>query len=114
MTRVEHVKCRAYRGTACATEVVLKAQGKLCSIDLPRHANAQNGLMPQDNARLKRGSPHRSTGEYVRELIGKDQREQRVRRLHTLVEEGLAGGPAVPDTPEDWAALHAIARGDLE
>jgi len=32
MTRAENVKCRAYRGTACATEVVLKAQGKLCSM----------------------------------------------------------------------------------
>ena len=114
MTRAENVKCRAYRGTACATEVVLKAQGKWCSIGLPRHANAQNGLMSQDNVRPKRGSTHRNTGEYVRELIGKDQREQRVRRLHTLVEEGLASGPAALETPEDWAALYAIARGDFE
>jgi antitoxin ParD1/3/4 len=54
-----------------------------------------------------------NASEYVRELIRKDQREQRLQRLRTLVEEGLASGPATPDTAEDWAELNAIARGDL-
>ncbi len=54
-----------------------------------------------------------NTSEYVRELIRKDQREQRVQRLCTLVEEGLASGAATADTPDDWAELHAIARGDI-
>lgn len=55
-----------------------------------------------------------NTSEYVRELIRKDQHEQRLLRLRTLVEDGLASGPASADTSEDWAELRAIARGDRE
>ena len=55
-----------------------------------------------------------NTSEYVRDLIRKDQREQRVLRLRALVEEGLASGPATADTPADWDELRAIARGDIE
>jgi antitoxin ParD1/3/4 len=47
----------------------------------------------------------------VRELIRKDQREQRVQRLRALVEDGLASGPAAADTRDDWAELNAIADG---
>lgn len=54
-----------------------------------------------------------NTSEYVRELIRKDQREQRVLTLRNLVEEGLASGPAVADTADDWVELEAIARGDI-
>lgn len=54
-----------------------------------------------------------NTSEYVRELIRKDQREQQRQRLRTLVEEGLASGPASADTPEDWAELHAIASNAI-
>lgn len=53
------------------------------------------------------------TSEYVRDLIRKDQREQRVLRLRALVEEGVASGPATPDTPADLDELKAIARGDI-
>lgn len=52
-----------------------------------------------------------NTSEYVRELIRKDQREQRVLRLRALVEGGLDSGPAKADTREDWAELQAIADG---
>ena len=52
-----------------------------------------------------------NTSEYVRELIRKDQREQTIARLRALVEEGLASGPAVPDTQADWDELKAIAKG---
>ena len=55
-----------------------------------------------------------NTSEYVRELIRKDQREQRIERLRALVEEGLSSGPATPDTKADWAELRAMARGDGE
>lgn len=55
-----------------------------------------------------------NTSEYVRELIRKDQREQEVLRLRALVEEGLASGPATPDTPEDWAELRDIASGRID
>jgi antitoxin ParD1/3/4 len=54
-----------------------------------------------------------STSEYVRELIRKDQREQRARRLVTLIEEGLASGPATADTQADRDELTAIARGEI-
>ncbi len=52
-----------------------------------------------------------NTSEYIRELIRKDQREQTVARLRAMVEEGLASGPAVPDTLADWDELDAIACG---
>lgn len=52
-----------------------------------------------------------NTSEYVRDLIRKDQQEQRKQRLRALVEEGLASGPGDPDTEADWKELRAIARG---
>lgn len=52
-----------------------------------------------------------NTSEYVRELIRKDQREQRVLRLRALVEDSLASGQATADTRGDWDELHAIADG---
>ena len=54
-----------------------------------------------------------NASEYVRDLIRKDQREQHIRRLRGLVEEGLAGGPAAADTQADRDELMAIARGDI-
>ena len=54
-----------------------------------------------------------NTSEYVRELIRKDQQEQRVLRLRALVEEGLSSGTPLADTPADWDELKAIARGDV-
>jgi antitoxin ParD1/3/4 len=55
-----------------------------------------------------------NTSEYVRELIRKDQREQRIQRLRALVEDGLASGKATVDKRADWDELEAIARGDIE
>lgn len=54
-----------------------------------------------------------NTSEYVRELIRKDQREQRALRLRGLLEEGLASGPATEDTQADRDELAAIADGRL-
>lgn len=54
-----------------------------------------------------------NTSELVRELIRKDQREQRVLRLRALVEEGLGSGPAMADSEADREELSAIARGDI-
>lgn len=54
-----------------------------------------------------------NTSELVRELIRKDQREQRVLRLRALVEEGLGSGPATADSEADREELSAIARGDI-
>jgi antitoxin ParD1/3/4 len=58
------------------------------------------------------GGQYGNTSEYVRELIRKDQQEQRVLRLRALVEEGLASGAPVADTQADWDELGAIARGE--
>ena len=55
-----------------------------------------------------------NTSEYVRDLIRKDQRDQRLQRLQAMVEEGLASGPATPDSKADWVELRAIARGKTE
>jgi len=54
-----------------------------------------------------------NTSEFVRELIRKDQREQRVLRLRALVEEGFLSGTPTHDTSADWDELRAIARGEL-
>lgn len=54
-----------------------------------------------------------NTSEYMRELIRKDQREQRGQRLRTLLEEGIASGPATADTQADQDELMAIARSDV-
>lgn len=54
-----------------------------------------------------------NTSEYVRELIRKDQLEQRVLRLRALVEEGLSSGAPVADTVSDWEELKAIAGGNI-
>ena len=55
-----------------------------------------------------------NTSEYVRELIRRDQQEQRLQRLRALVEEGLASGAPEPVTSADWDELRAVARGDIE
>jgi antitoxin ParD1/3/4 len=54
-----------------------------------------------------------NTSEYVRELIRKDQRDQRIQRLRAIVEEGMTSGPAQADTLADQDELRAIARGNL-
>ena len=55
-----------------------------------------------------------NTSEYVRDLIRRDQREQRAQRLRALLEEGLASGPATPMSQAEWDDLDAIARGEIE
>ena len=65
-------------------------------------------------ARRVESGEYGNTSEYVRDLIRKDQREQRILRLRELVEEGLASGPARADTPADWDELKAIACGDVK
>lgn len=55
-----------------------------------------------------------NTSEYVRDLIRKDQREQEIRRLRALLQEGLDSGPGRPDTAADWQELEDIASGKIE
>jgi antitoxin ParD1/3/4 len=55
-----------------------------------------------------------NTSEYIRDLVRKDQQEQARNRLRALIEEGLASGPARPDTEADEAELLAIARGEID
>lgn len=53
------------------------------------------------------------TSEFVRDLIGEDQAEQRVLRLRALLEDGLNSGPGREDTAEDWAELEVTATEEL-
>jgi antitoxin ParD1/3/4 len=65
-------------------------------------------------AQCVESSEHGSASEYVQDPVRKDPREQRIQRLRTLVEDGLASGKAMADDPADWDELEAIARGDIE
>ena len=80
--------------------------------------NTMNIALPEplraDVAQRVASGKYGNTSEYVRELIRKDQREQRIERLRALVQQGLSSGPATPDTQADWAELRAMARGDGE
>ena len=49
----------------------------------------------------------------MRDLIRKDQHEQRLNSSRMLVQDGLASGPATPDTQADWDELRAIAHGKI-
>lgn len=53
-----------------------------------------------------------NTSEYIRDLVRKDQEAQAVQRLRSLVEEGLASGPAQARSEDDLSELHALARGE--
>ncbi len=64
-------------------------------------------------ARRVESGDYGNTSEYVRDLIRKDQREQRLNSLRALVQDGLASGPATPDTQADWDELRAIAQGTI-
>lgn len=64
-------------------------------------------------ARRVASGEYGNTSEYVRDLIRKDQREQRILRLRAMVEEGLSSGSAMADTKADRDELTAIARGDI-
>ena len=55
-----------------------------------------------------------NTSEYVRELIRKDQQEQRVQRLRALLQEGLESGEGREVTAADWAELRDIASGRID
>lgn len=55
-----------------------------------------------------------NTSEYVRELIRKDQQEQRVQRLRALLQAGLESGEGREVTAADWVELRDIASGRIE
>lgn len=76
-------------------------------------ARKRQDLTPNAVAQRVASGEYGNTSEYVRELIRKDQREQRIQRLRALVEEGLASGPAAADTRADRDELTAIASGDI-
>ena len=91
---------------ANTTKIFLMATSSTMNIALPEPLRAYVA------DRVEAGQ-YGNTSEYVRELIRKDQQEQRVLRLRALVEEGLSSGAATADTPVDWEELRAIARGEL-
>lgn len=47
--------------------------------------------------------------DYVRALIREDQKRRDERRLEQMVLEGLASGPGIPMTPEEWNKLREEA-----
>ena len=83
--------------------------------DEPMSTNTMNIALPDPlrayvASRVESGQ-YGNTSEFVRDLIRKDQREQRTLRLRALLEDGLASGPGRPDTEEDWSELRALAAG---
>lgn len=55
-----------------------------------------------------------NTSEYIRDLIRKDQQEQAQQHLRSLIEEGLASGPAEARSADDMDELRALARGERD
>lgn len=55
-----------------------------------------------------------NTSEYIRDLIRKDQAEERRNRLRALIEEGLQSGAGTPWAATDKDELLTIARGDID
>ena len=60
------------------------------------------------------GGNYGNTCEHIWDLVRKDQTDQAIVRLRTLVEEGLASGDAQPLTDADDSELLAIARGTIK
>lgn len=52
-----------------------------------------------------------NTSKCIRDLIRKDQLDQQKARLRSLLEDGLASGPATKDSDDDRNELRALARG---
>ncbi len=63
------------------------------------------------DARVRDGD-YGNTSEYLRELIRRDQEQQAVARLRTLIADGLASGDGRPVTDDVVADLRARALGD--
>ena len=59
------------------------------------------------------GGNYGNTSEYIRDLVRKDQSEQAKARLRSLIEEGLASGPAMAYDDSDRRELMEIASGTL-
>ncbi len=55
-----------------------------------------------------------SSSEYVRDLIRKDQAEQRLLRLRALLEDGLRSGSPAAVTDAFWDEVGAVADGRVE
>ncbi|PTT89368.1 type II toxin-antitoxin system ParD family antitoxin [Pelomonas sp. HMWF004] len=55
-----------------------------------------------------------NTSEYVRDLIRRDQQEQGMARLRSLLMDGLASGPADPLTQSFWDEVDSAAGSTTE
>ena len=47
--------------------------------------------------------------DYIRALIREDQKRRDEKRLEQMLLEGLASGPGIPMTPEEWKKLREEA-----
>jgi antitoxin ParD1/3/4 len=48
-----------------------------------------------------------NSSDYIRALIRSDMKRRAQQRLETAILEGIASGPAVPMTDEDWQHIRA-------
>lgn len=60
-----------------------------------------------------RSGQYGNTGEYLRELIRRDQEKEASKRLRELIKAGLDSGPGQALTPRHAAPLRKRALGDL-
>lgn len=54
-----------------------------------------------------------SAGEFIRQLLDKEKKQQARGKVEALLEEGLASGPPVPMTNDDWELIHQSVRDYL-
>ncbi len=65
-------------------------------------------------ARRVESGQYGNTSEYVRDLIRRDQQEQGLARLRSLLMDGLASGPADPIAQSFWDEVDAAAGSASE
>lgn len=69
-------------------------------VTIPREIRDRAGIQPGDRIEWSTVGNNPATAH------------AKVLRSREMVEEGLASGPASPETPQDWAELYRIAGDD--
>lgn len=92
---------------SCQTPQSLAMPTETMNIALP-------DVMRDYVARRVESGQYGNTSEYVRDLIRKDQQEQGLARLRSLLMDGLASGPADPITQSFWDEVNAAAGSASE
>jgi antitoxin ParD1/3/4 len=92
---------------SCQTPQSLAMPTETMNIALP-------DVMRDYVARRVESGQYGNTSEYVRDLIRKDQQEQGLARLRSMLMDGLASGPADPITQSFWDEVNAAAGSASE